>query len=728
MITRKNFIDRDGTGETPLTNERVNAALDDDPAASREAINAAPATFHYVTSAAMDGTTDDTAAIQAVLDLAATDSIAEVVLPPGTALISSALVIKARYGLRLRGAGPEVTIIRQSSVNEDVIKFRMNNAAGTGYIEFLEILDLSVEGPGLATSNGIGINMHDDRQSSEHFNGGSLRLHNVKIGNNGYGFATGLYLKRWDTSTISHCRILYNFRNVYLEAFTKTVTFIGCGNSQAESVLWHLGPSAKINLIGCDNGNAPQWYRVGYGSSVTVIGNNHESQRYSSSASRRYNYGASDYPNIASVSSISTSTGLITTSANHGLKPGVVVNIGYATIPTGVSVSELYEVLADGFTATTFKVAPVYRAGAVAAGSANITVSGTRTNTDDLTVGGKVRITTGTTVTDVEPGEYWIVGKPTSSTLTISETEGGTAITFANTGSVGVFPITALIPSSSGATVTIYCPSIALEHSSVFNTQDSQYTGRGDSTITEPISAVGTGCWFYSNGVWHSYGYTGTFGGRAVVIGSNALIDGKSVPVTFKTGTDALIFSYTTGTTIVENESSGYASTSARRGQFLAIMQREGTVGNDRLFFQCRDRNSAFSNEPVLNRDARITTSIGSGTAATPYELKPNTRYRVSFAAAAADVILNLPDDSTTGELLAVDDEIEIFVVDANSQTVKIRQVGVSTIRLGTTLTTSGADHGLTMVAGDKALLKCTSVAGVGEWQVVSVVGTLGTY
>ena len=154
----------------------------------------------------------------------------------------------------------------------------------------------------------------------------------------------------------------------------------------------------------------------------------------------------------------------------------------------------------------------------------------------------------------------------------------------------------------------------------------------------------------------------------------------------------------------------------------------EGTVGNDRLFFQCRDRNSAFSNEPVLNRDARITQAISSGTAATPFELKPNTRYRVAFSGAAAEVVLNLPDDASAGEVLAVDDEIEIFVAVSNAQTVKVRQVGVSTIRNGSSITTSGADHGLTMVAGDKVVLKCISVAGVGEWQVISLVGSLGIY
>jgi hypothetical protein len=213
-----------------------------------------------------------------------------------------------------------------------------------------------------------------------------------------------------------------------------------------------------------------------------------------------------------------------------------------------------------------------------------------------------------------------------------------------------------------------------------------------------------------------------------VVIGNSAAVEGKDIPVTIKQSTDALIVPYTTGHIQIENEASGYASNAARRGQFLALMNRAGTSGNDRLFYQCRDRFDAFTNEPMLNRDARITTAIGSGTVATPFELKPNTRYRLDFAAAAATIRLNLPDDSTTGEVLAVDDEIEIYVVNSNSQTVQVNQVGTQTIRVGSTVTTSGSGFGLTLATGDKVLLKCTSVAGVGNWQVISVVGTPGTY
>ena len=690
-----------------------------------------PALFLYATDYGVtaDGVTDDTEAMQDALDALRDSAVfAELVLPIGVISISDELVLSVQYGCRVRGFGPEQTIIRQSSTSANGIQYRHLTGQDTAFIEFLELLDFSVEGPGLATSDSIGIMMHDDTLSSEFFNGGSLRIHNLKIGNNGKGFATGLYLKRWDTSTISHCRFLYSYRNVYCEAFTKTVTFYGCGNSQAESVLWHLGTSAKVNLIGCDNGNAPQWIRVGYGSTCTIIGNNFETQRYSSTAARRYNFAASDYPTVSSVSSINTTTGLITTSGNHGLKPGMVVNFGYATIPTGLAVAELYEVLADGIAATAFKVAPVYRAGAVTSGSPNITVSGTRTNTDDLTVGGKVIITTGTTLGAFTPGEYWIVGKPTSSTLTVSATEGGSPINFPANGSVGVQPTTALIPSTAGTTVTVFPPSFALEHSSLFNSTDSQFTGQGGGSITPPVGSVGTGSQFYSGGVWHTSGYGGTFGGRVVVIGNSAAVEGKDIPVTIKQSTDALIVPYTTGHIQIENEASGYASNAARRGQFLALMNRAGTSGNDRLFYQCRDRFDAFTNEPMLNRDARITTAIGSGTVATPFELKPNTRYRLDFAAAAATIRLNLPDDSTTGEVLAVDDEIEIYVVNSNSQTVQVNQVGTQTIRVGSTVTSSGSGFGLTLATGDKVLLKCTSVAGVGNWQVISVVGTPGTY
>lgn len=700
-------------------------------ALASEVVGKAPATFLFAADYGVvaDGTTDDTAALQAAFNaLRDSNTFTELVLPIGVMVISSALVLRVKYGCRVRGFGPERTIIRQTSSSANGIQYRYLTGQATNFIEFLQLADFALESVGIATATGIGLMMHDDTLSSEFFNGGSLRIDNVKIGNNGKGFGTGLYLKRWDTSTISHSRFLYNYTNVYCEAFTKTVTFYGCGNSQAESLLWHIGTSAKVNLIGCDNGNCPQWIRADYGSSVTIIGNNFETQRFSSTAARRHNVSASVYPTVSTVSGINTTTGLITTSAAHGYKPGNLVHFGYATIPTGLAVAELYEILADGFTATTFKVAPVFRAGSVTSGSPNITVSGTRTDTNDLTVGGKVFLTTGTTLGAFTAGEYWIVGKPTSSTLTVSATEGGTPINFPANGTVGVRPTTGLLPSTEGASVTVFCPAFALSHSALCNTMDALFLARGDGTVTNPIASLGTGAAFYSSGVWQTAAFSGTWAGRVLVLGLNAMVAGQNLPVTQKLSTDALALPHTTGTTVVENEASGFAANSTRRGNLLALMTREGIAGNDRLFWQCRDRFGAFTNEPILNRDARITTSIASGTAGTPFELKPNVRYRVDFAAAAADVVLNLPDDSTTGEVLAVDDEIEIFNVNSNSQSVKITQVGTQTIRNGSTLTTSGAGFGLTLGTGAMVRLKCVAVAGVGNWQVIQSVGTIGTF
>ena len=708
----------------------VNAAIAEAPAASRAAMHI-PAIIHASDyGATFDGVTDDTAAIQEALDAAASLlEPCEVVFPPGTAIISSALTISGRYGLRIRGAGPEVTTIRQTSVNEHGFQYRYNDTLSTDFIEFLEIRDMLIEGPGLATSNGYGLMMHDDTLHSNFFNGGSFKLDNVKIGNNGKGFHTALYLKRWDTSTISHCRFLYNYRSVYLDTFTHTVTFIGCGISQAESVLWDVGKGAKVNLIGCDNGNAPQWARVGSGARMKIIGCNFESQIYSLSAPRKYNIATSTYPGVTSVSSVNTTTGLFTTSGNHGFKPGCAVNFGYATIPTGLSVAESYTVLADGFSATTFKVAPIARSGAVASGSPNITVSGTKTNTDDLAIGGKVMIYNQSDTDAFTPGEYWIVGKPTSSTLTVSGTEGGSAISFTQTGSLWIEPTTALVPSTSGASVTVFLPAFALEHSATVDSDEVQFTGSGGSPTTAPIACLGTGCYFYSNGLWHSSGYSGTFGGRVVVTGNNCFVEGKTIPVTLKQSTDALIAAYTTGNWLVQSEDSGYASNSTRRTQFHARINRAGMGADDRLFWQCSDRFGNFTNEPILNRDARLTTVINSGTAATPFELKPNTKYRVNFPAAAADIVLNLPDDSSTGEQLIVDDEIEIFVVNANGQTVKVQHGGAtSTIRFGSTVTTAGTGKGMSLVIGDAVTLKCYDVSGQGYWQATSVVGTPGTF
>lgn len=90
-----------------------------------------------------DGTTDDTAAIQAAIDAAELVG-GTVYFPPGTYLISSALVVDAS-GIALRGAGRD-TKIKQSSTTADALQ-------AEGYSHHVE--NLLVEGPASGSGRGI---------------------------------------------------------------------------------------------------------------------------------------------------------------------------------------------------------------------------------------------------------------------------------------------------------------------------------------------------------------------------------------------------------------------------------------------------------------------------------------------------------------------------------------------------------------------------------------------
>lgn len=100
-----------------------------------------------------DGTTNDYAAIQATIDLMATNG-GVVFFPPGTYALSQPIVIKSK--VHLKGSGNAATVIKlKNTINNDVI---VGNAYGTGGIVDASISDLTIDGNkanNLVSGNGM---------------------------------------------------------------------------------------------------------------------------------------------------------------------------------------------------------------------------------------------------------------------------------------------------------------------------------------------------------------------------------------------------------------------------------------------------------------------------------------------------------------------------------------------------------------------------------------------
>jgi len=768
----------DGEGAT-VDNTSVNSAIAAAPSATRSALRTDGFIDVRDYGAAGDGVEDDTAEIQAALDAMADDAtISEVRLPAGNFRITSALILKipgSLIGLRkiaLVGAGPYVTQITQHTSNSDGIQVQIQSTGtpGTDYCEFVTISGFQLRtasGIGHANSTGRGIDIHDDRLSAGHFNGGSLIIEDIIFGSAGFGWDTALYFEKWDTSLVRRCRFLYNYQQIYISRMTKTVSFENCGISQAESINVNVAESGKVLFKNCDMGNAPQFYRLGAGAHVTVDACNHESVRFSPTMSpRRYNVATTTYPMYAPINNTTgwaVGAELITTTSNHGFKPGNYVNFHFGTaMPTvpndAQQGTELYQVMADGFSATTFKVLPIFRTGTSTNGGDTLTLTETRTNNYDLEVDDKVLLRPDVGITNVTAGEYWITQLVGTTGIKVSATQGGTPITYTHDTNLGstaiqIFPQSPLKRTNVAATsqvIGVSCPAIAIQHGAVFTTRDSQYTGGAD-VPTAPLAAVGTGSWFNSVGAWHSTGWetaSSTFGGRVCIISLNCTVRGSDIPVTNKVAQDEFSMRFAPAHWNYMADNGLPTSPDIRnRGEFFMPLRRAQLGVPDKVFMLTEDGNGNLVHAPVLNSQLRDTTQIAAGTEASRYQLKPNTRYRVDFSAAAAQIVLEMPNDTNqpTGSLvdeeLAVDDEITIHVVNVGSAPedrdgdpsfiypVRIRLTGTNnSIRYLGSVSSNGTSGGIQLFTGDTITLKCTSVVDHGSWQVVQSLGTPVTF
>ncbi|MEU3986082.1 glycosyl hydrolase family 28-related protein [Streptomyces sp. NPDC026672] len=91
-----------------------------------------------------DGTTDDTAAIQAAIDLAAVAG-GVVYFPSGTYVLSDALVLQS--GVSLRGDGATASVLTQTSTTDNVL-------SGVD-VQQISVTSLGIDGPGTGSGSGI---------------------------------------------------------------------------------------------------------------------------------------------------------------------------------------------------------------------------------------------------------------------------------------------------------------------------------------------------------------------------------------------------------------------------------------------------------------------------------------------------------------------------------------------------------------------------------------------
>lgn len=139
--------------------------------------------------AAGNGTTDDTAAVQAALTAVGATGGGTLYVPPGTYLLSSGL--SAGAGVSLLGAGPGVSVLSQSSTSANGITYNPTALSG------ISVSGLSIVGPG--SGSGVGLLIEANGGSAqatscvvENVAVKSMGSHGVQIVNGSGCSATGL--------------------------------------------------------------------------------------------------------------------------------------------------------------------------------------------------------------------------------------------------------------------------------------------------------------------------------------------------------------------------------------------------------------------------------------------------------------------------------------------------------------------------------------------------------
>lgn len=215
-----------------------------------------------------DGTTNDTAAVQAAID--AVPSTGGIVwFPAGTyKLVTSALTLKSN--LTLAGAGSNASIIHQTTTTVSAL-------AGVD-VNTVTIRDLQLQGP--ASGSGNGIVLTRSSNANVHY----IRMDNVYIrqfGNDGVAISNCI-VSKFDRVVTENCgRYGFYFYGIVAGAAGTSVAFDACyanTNTSAGFVLYNMVYS---NLSGCASEGHPTNYLIdtcqgvaltGCGSEVMVSG------------------------------------------------------------------------------------------------------------------------------------------------------------------------------------------------------------------------------------------------------------------------------------------------------------------------------------------------------------------------------------------------------------------------------------------------------------------------
>jgi hypothetical protein len=268
---------RTNIGAMANTNAAVNAAIEDDPLASRQAAHAdtyidiRDAPYNAVSGVVLDAQrTLNTAAIQAAIDDAET-LMRRVRIPTGRWEINGELVI-SKNGTQIFGDNMQTSQIYQATVGEHGIRI------ATGTVEIGEtvrhsnrISDLRITGTGRATHTGNGIHASDSEVT---YNGGNFHIERVRV----EGFDAGIYVTRWDQWKINDSVILECVICLDVGNHTRCVSVDRCVLANSTTRAINVRGSANLTCRNLDVGNAMlQFARVESGASLIIQSSNFES-------------------------------------------------------------------------------------------------------------------------------------------------------------------------------------------------------------------------------------------------------------------------------------------------------------------------------------------------------------------------------------------------------------------------------------------------------------------
>lgn len=229
-----------------------------------------------------DGTTDDTAAIQACF-VAAAIANAKVYFPPTTAFykITDTILI-TRIGQVIEGSNGRYCEVKQTVANKDAFHVTedLTNDPFTSSKKQKQMTfrNLRITGVGYATSTGAGVRLVGPVSGT--WSGDAIYFDNVDI----LGFQWGLYIDSFGNVRVADtCTLHYNDTNIYCvqsAGQSNNSHHFGGQNVFAQTVGIDINAVCQGIVITCgDMGNQPKQIRFrdgGSTSTATIIGGDYE--------------------------------------------------------------------------------------------------------------------------------------------------------------------------------------------------------------------------------------------------------------------------------------------------------------------------------------------------------------------------------------------------------------------------------------------------------------------